>query len=547
VSEAAFDSPPEQLPDSHRKPARPRLNRNVVLAQTGMAISELGSYAYGTAIVLWSYHAGGAALVGAWQSVRLLMSAGISPVAGYVADLFPRRAFMVWCNLVSAMVAVLVAICVQMDVAVIAVTVVGTLSTLVGSGFDAIAGGLNSELAETPQELATANAAWEVIKGAAVFVGPALGGAALAFVGTDSVLWANAVSFAICAVLLGLVTMPARRAVARKAEWRTFLHGTRLLFTLDDVRAPVAISLLQRAQTGVLGVLLVVVAVHVIDFGSGGVGYLNAVMGIGTVLGGAVVLRRTRAGRPGLDMTVGTGIAGLAFIALGALPWVGAALVALAAIGAAGPWVNVGFRTIPQRVVAHRVIGQFFGSANAMQRLASAVGGMVATLLLHLVGLRATLIVAGALSLVIGWAASAALRSADERLKPPRLLEFVRGISLFAPLGLITQERLARSLTERRVGPGTVIMAEGGEAHHFYLIESGRVRITQGDRVLRDEGPGEFFGEIALLHDVPRTATVTAIQPCVLQLLTREDFLDAVSDERAYGAADEVAASRMAF
>jgi len=547
VPEAAPTSEPEQLPSAVAEPSIRRLNRSLVLAQTGMAISEIGSYAYGTAIAVWGYEQGGAALVGAQQTIRLLLAAGISPVAGFVADLFPRRSFMVWCNVASAAVAALIALAVGLSAPVAAVVTVAMLSTVIGNAFDAIAGGLNAELVDTPQELASANAAWEVVKGAAVFVGPGIGGGALALAGTSTVLWGNAVSFAICAVLLGMVAMPVRRKQDRKPDWRQFFVASRLLFTLGDVRVPVVVSLLQRVQSGVLGVVLVVVAIESLDIGRGGVGYLSAVIGLGTVVGGAFVLRRTRAGRPGLDMTIGTLVAGVAFLMLGALPGLVTALIALAAVGAAGPWVNVGFRTIPQRVISHRMVGQFFGSANAVQRLASAFGGMVAMVLLHLGGLHVTFVVTGIATVVVAWLSSTSLRSADERLKPPRLLDFVRGVSLFAPLGLITQERLARSLTERWVGPGTVIMQEGGEAHHFYLIESGRVQITQGDRVLREEGPGDFFGEIALLRNVPRTATVTALEPCVLQMLTREDFLDAVSDERAYGAADEVAAYRMAF
>ena len=75
-------------------------------------------------------------------------------------------------------------------------------------------------------------------------------------------------------------------------------------------------------------------------------------------------------------------------------------------------------------------------------------------------------------------------------------------------------------------------MHEGDESDRFYVIESGRVQVTAADgQVLREEGPGDYFGEIGLLRDVPRTATITALEPTVLLALEREEFLDAVTGQ----------------
>ncbi len=94
---------------------------------------------------------------------------------------------------------------------------------------------------------------------------------------------------------------------------------------------------------------------------------------------------------------------------------------------------------------------------------------------------------------------------------------------------------------------GTVVVAEGEAADRFFLIEQGRVEVTQGGRLLRHQGPGEFFGEIGLLRDVPRTATVTAAEDTVLLVLGRSDFLRAVtSDVAAIREADQVASRRLA-
>ena len=93
---------------------------------------------------------------------------------------------------------------------------------------------------------------------------------------------------------------------------------------------------------------------------------------------------------------------------------------------------------------------------------------------------------------------------------------------------------------------GSVIIHEGEEGDRFYVVESGAVEATHAGAVLSVAGPGEPFGEIALLHGVPRTATVTATEDTVLYALTRDDFLAAVTgDAEARLRADDLAARRI--
>jgi CRP-like cAMP-binding protein len=96
------------------------------------------------------------------------------------------------------------------------------------------------------------------------------------------------------------------------------------------------------------------------------------------------------------------------------------------------------------------------------------------------------------------------------------------------------------------VTAGEVVLREGEDSDRFFVIESGLVEVTQGGAVLRQEGPGEFFGEIGLLRDVPRTATVTVVEDTVLLALERDDFLDAVTGQSdAFRAADDVVSLRL--
>jgi CRP-like cAMP-binding protein len=89
-------------------------------------------------------------------------------------------------------------------------------------------------------------------------------------------------------------------------------------------------------------------------------------------------------------------------------------------------------------------------------------------------------------------------------------LQLVSGVPLFSDLERKDAEQLARTFKERTFAAGDVIAAEGQRGIGFFIIEAGTAKVTRGgeDRVML--GPGDYFGEIALIDDGPRTATVTA-------------------------------------
>jgi len=116
----------------------------------------------------------------------------------------------------------------------------------------------------------------------------------------------------------------------------------------------------------------------------------------------------------------------------------------------------------------------------------------------------------------------------------------ITALPLFAGVSRARVETAMQSLRPTRVDPGDVVIREGDVADRFYVIAEGRVRITQrapdgSDRVLREQGPDEVFGEIGLLRSSPRTATVTAIEPGLLLALDRDEFLALVGADARLG------------
>jgi len=103
-------------------------------------------------------------------------------------------------------------------------------------------------------------------------------------------------------------------------------------------------------------------------------------------------------------------------------------------------------------------------------------------------------------------------------------VEYLKKVPMFKSLPARDLEAVARSLKERVYEPGAVIVKQGDPGVGFFLIVDGRVEVSQDGHHTRDMGPGEFFGELALLEERVRTATVTAKERTRCLQLVRWDF-----------------------
>ena len=217
------------------------------------------------------------------------------------------------------------------------------------------------------------------------------------------------------------------------------------------------------------------------------------------------------------------------------------ALLALAFVGLGNSIVDINALTIMQRAVPDEVLARVLGVLEGVLIGSIGIGGLLAPLLIHVAGIRWALILTGLLLPVLALAATRRLLSIDRRTSAPAHTDLLRGIELLAPLPLATLEALAGSLTELTVPAGTAIVREGEVGDRYYVIAKGEVDVA-GKRL----GRGSGFGEIALLRDVPRTATVTSATGVTLYTLEREEFVAAVTGhEPAKATADEIIAARL--
>ena len=290
----------------------------------------------------------------------------------------------------------------------------------------------------------------------------------------------------------------------------------------------------------------IAMAVEMTSFGPNGVGYLDSMFGVGAIIGGLVALGRASKMKVATDFGWGVILWAIPLLLAAVFPHAWAALLAVAIMGFGNPLVDVNAVTIVQRLGDDKVMGRIFGALETGLIAAMALGSVLMPLLLHLFGLQwALAILAVGISAVV-LPFMGRLRRMNAGLGEPEGLRLLRALPLFAPLEPKSLELVAQQLTRVEVAAGETVITEGEPGDVFYVVESGSLTASYRGEVLSHQGAGDPFGEIALLRDVPRTATVVADEPTVLYSLDREAFLAAVTgNSEVSGQADDLIARRI--
>jgi hypothetical protein len=343
--------------------------------------------------------------------------------------------------------------------------------------------------------------------------------------------------------------VPASVATGHVAALRShLLAGARAAATTPAPRLLIGTFIIQTGVRGALVVLTVVAAIELLGMGEPGVGMLNAALGAGGFVGAVAAI--ALAGRPRLGPWVSVALTGwgLPIIAIGLVPHPAAALALMVVIGISNAVLDVAGFTLLQRTTPNTVriavLGLFDSLANGTQ----AVGGLLAPLLLVTLGLEGALAVTGLVLPILALATWPAIRRLDEEavVDSARIAQ-IRADPLFAPLSMAIIEQLAGQLEPENFAAGQWILRQGTAGDRYHIVREGRVQVSQAGRVVRECGPGEGLGEIALLRRVPRTASVRALTPVETLALGRDDFLAAVTGHPASRlAADEVVEARLA-
>lgn len=396
-------------------------------------------------------------------------------------------------------------------------------------------------------DLAAANAAEEGLAQLAWFVGPAVGALLVTVLDVGVVLLIDAATFFLSAAMVAKLgpLKPAARGSGDDAgrSPRSLVSGV-----LRDVKAGAAFVFGERGVRGlvVLGaaalvafgaeqVLYVLVASDRLDLGAEGVGYLLAAMGVGGVLAAPF------SARAGNSANVGRWLLGSG--ALITLPMLIISITEHRAIvfgsavveGAAAVLFDVAMLTLLQRAVAESAMGRVFSVTDAIGALGQTIGSVGAPVLVAAVGVSIGLRVAGgvlltALVLLAPAVLALAARTDAERRELLATTDELAAVVELSSFERIELERLARGSSRRTVPAGTEVIVAGDRPDDLYVVRAGRLHVAVDDRPAGagpppDLEPGDLFGEIGLLRDIPRTATVTAATDVELTVIDGSVFV----------------------
>ena len=519
--------------------------RNLQLAGAG---STLAAWAYGVALPVYAYHAGGKYAVGVLFFARFVLAALASPWLGLIADRWSRRSVMLTsdllrCGIMAGMTAVASA-----GGNAYAVYVLAIASTPIASAWGPAEAALMPSLVDSPAELTAANVVENTISSVGMFAGPALGGVLLALSGPAAVF---ALTGALTLWSVGFVLRVPRDEPPELVDQQHFLAdltaGFATVLRKPALRVVIGLSGALALVEGALEVLLVVLALRLLHSGNGGLGWLNTAVGIGSIAGAFVVAVLATRRRLAGGFAIGLLLSAVPLVIVAAVSSLAPALVLMGALGVGGVFCQVNSVTLLQRSTENEVMGRVFAVLESLILAGLALGSIATPVLVGWLGPRGALIAAGAfVPVLLVWLWPSLRRIDDEAVIAEEPLELLRRIEIFAQLPEPILERLATGATQVSVAAGQVVVSRGEVGNHFYAIASGKAAVEREDGTTRELGPGDFFGEIALLRDVPRTATVRAVEPLRIYAIERDEFIGAVTGHApTLAAAENVVVSRL--
>jgi len=399
-----------------------------------------------------------------------------------------------------------------------------------------VMGSLLPAVTHAPGDLVAANVVTGFLEQLGRFVGPVVAGVLI-------VAGSPAVVFAMGAVLTGLAAALAM-VVDRSGELFVrpvvidagdvagqVLLGFSTLRRHARVRLLVVLSAFGGLTIGAADVLAVTFAGARLAGGSGKAGLLGGALGLGALAGAMGAAGLVRGGSHRRYLVASAVLVGAPFAALAGAHAIEPALVAFFLVGAGEAVLGLTTSIAVQRSSDHDVLARVFGIVEGVQMAAVAAGSVVVSLLASWASLGTAVVVLGVglLTGVLGGVVRLSRLGGEGPRVDPAVVERLLADPVFAPLPAPAVERLARDIGHLSVGPGTMVVTEGDPGDLYYLVVSGVLDVSIAGAPVREMGPGQSFGEIALLRDVPRTATVVARTDAVFLTVGRDTFLEAVT------------------
>lgn len=533
--------------------------QNPVLRRVGFAYALFGAAEFGVwiALLVFAYGHGGSTGSMVMVLVQLIPCIICGPFFGAVADRHPpAQVLRLGYGLqMTSMAAVAVAI--GMGVPAVVVFLLAPLTSLSLTVTRPPQAALLPAIVRTPEELTAANVISGWTDGAASLVGPAMVGLFLAWRGAGLAVAAMAVMSAGSLLLMtgihgptatfssdgppekagdetgegGSVADPRSARAGAFASIRAAARVNAAMATRHpQIRVLLTLHTFYFVLIGSLDLLCVVLALRFLHIGAGGAGFLNAALGGGALVAGFVTAFLVGRRHLAHTLVLSLAVAVTALAAIDAVPRVAPVILLIGTVGLAGAVFDVTSRTLLQRSAPSDAIAGSFSILEALMDLGLALGAILVRVALAVGGIRAALVAPAAITLLLMVAVWPRLRKIDSSATVPQVeIKLLRSIPLFASLPAPSIEGIARELDRLAVSEGTVVITEGDRGDCYYAVADGELVVSRQGRTLQTVTRGDGFGEIALIQDVPRKASVTAVTDALLYVLDKEPFVQTVT------------------
>lgn len=528
------------LRTSHRVFRNPAL-RALLLTWACFYIADVAHYVM---VVAYTFASGGATAVGAAIILNVLPAGLLGP---FVATLATSRrsqthlAFGIGARVVT-MAATIAVVLTEAPLGLL-LTLVG-IDSMLSAAVRPVHAGLSVRLARTTAEVAGAVSMTNFLLSASALAGPLLAGVATSMMGVGWGFAMPMLVFAVGTVTALLISVPhdgsrvetetPRGDGPRRSQTRAVAFGFRGILESRPAAAASVMILVAMVHVGLWDGVVAPLSNERLGLGTGGVATIMTVYGLGSLVAAlammSVVGHRGLAGALACTML---GIAGmLAVIGLLRAPL--PVMMLAGCVGAATTIACTIAPTLVQRSVSRSAMVSAAASLQSLYLIGMAAGAALATLILRSTGVPGTLLTIGAIIVVVTALTWPAVRRADRFSSDDAAkLSAIRASPMLAPLPALALEQLARAADQLTVPAGTEVVRQGDSGDRFYMIAVGSADVSVDGRRVATLGPGGSFGEIAMIRDEPRSATVTAREELRLVAVDRGEFLAALSSDAA--------------
>ena len=500
-------------------------NRSLRRVEIAYGLAVGAEWAVWIAFLVYGYTRGGPSAAMTIALVQVVPTALLAPALGLLASRYRVGRVLLAGYLVEAATLVVAGALIALGAPRWSVFVIAALVSMAITVTRPIQAAFVPALVRTPDELTASNVlagwsenAWKLIAPAIAGVLMDLHGPALAIAGTSVMVFAAA-----------LLVAPVSGSAKVRASPETGEEFRSSLSTVAhdrSLRVLLGVQCVYQIIVGATDFLMVILALSILHIGQGGAGYLNAALGAGGLLAGLATVRLIgRANLAGFAIFTLLSTT-LALAALGFNSLVFAAYLLLGLVGFGGGLFDVTARTLLQRAAPPDSLASAFAVLESCMDVGLAVGVLIVRGAFLIGGDRGAFWIPALAGTVIVVGLCGRLLSIDHSAPVPHVqIELLRSVPIFSGLSGPALEGVAHQLAPTTAPAGTVVIRQGDPGDRYYLIADGTLAVNRDGVDVATIGRGQGFGEIALISDSPRTASVTARSDVLLYGLDKDQFV----------------------